>query len=154
MTTTVLVAICGVALAGLLIGYVIGRYTGSGPEAPKTKEALEEYSQYKQQVNTHFQKTADLTQKLADDYRALYGHLSGGAVELCDEVEVKGIENGGLGKTTEMPKLPEQTQKESAPEQVDSESVENQQELKSAADENMLPPDVAVPRVVETVTRD
>ncbi len=82
-----IVVALGVGLGGgLLLAGVFG-------SANKRARALEdevdelkrEQTEYKQQVNQHFKKTASLFQGMTEQYKAIYSHLAEGSEALCSE---------------------------------------------------------------------
>ncbi len=75
-------------LAGLGVGFLWGRSTTDASrkaekldqELRQTRAALETY---KDEVNAHFATTAQLVEKLTEDYKAVYRHLAEGSEKLC-----------------------------------------------------------------------
>lgn len=81
----------GALLGGGLIGLIIGR---AGPAAQQREElrreldsARNELSRYKEEVNTHFSRTAELVNSLTESYRDVHQHLAASAEQLCDGVQ-------------------------------------------------------------------
>lgn len=72
--------------AGALIGYLLGRSgenSGQQKLVDQLNEAQQELSEYKEQVNGHFEKTADLVNNLTESYREVHQHLAQGSESLC-----------------------------------------------------------------------
>jgi uncharacterized membrane-anchored protein YhcB (DUF1043 family) len=79
-----------VALAvGVLIGYLLGKSGGSEIKRKRLEEELNgsriEMDRYKEEVTTHFEKTAALVNELTDQYRKVHQHLATGAQNLCPD---------------------------------------------------------------------
>lgn len=79
------------AAAGLVVGLFFGwlitslvqRRASAGATAAQLREEMEEY---REEVNTHFARTAELFKDTTEKYRDLYEHLAGGAQELCNDL--------------------------------------------------------------------
>ncbi len=68
-------------VAVAIVGFVVGRATSSGSGQShkleqELKEAKEAHDSYKQEVNTHFEKTAELFKDMTGAYRSLYNHMA------------------------------------------------------------------------------
>lgn len=79
-----------VALAvGVLIGYLLGKSGGNEINRKRLEEELNgsrvEMDRYKDEVTTHFEKTAALVNELTDQYRKVHQHLATGAQNLCPD---------------------------------------------------------------------
>ena len=83
-------------IVGGAIGGLIGWYSALASRGDnKRKIILELESQldqarqnkvdYEAEVTEHFSRTADLLNKLTDDYRSVYTHLANGADQLCGD---------------------------------------------------------------------
>ena len=83
-------------ISGGAIGSSTGWYAAVAPRGDnKRKIILELESQldqarqnkvdYEAEVTEHFSRTADLLNKLTDDYRSVYTHLANGADQLCGD---------------------------------------------------------------------
>ncbi|MDA9942748.1 YhcB family protein [Luminiphilus sp.] len=83
-------------IIGGAIGSLIGWYAALASRGDnKRKIILELESQldqaqqnkadYEAEVTEHFSRTADLLNKLTDDYRSVYTHLANGADQLCGD---------------------------------------------------------------------
>jgi len=79
-----------VALAiGAVIGYLLGRSGGDNSQQEQLTKQLEETQQelngYKEQVNTHFARTAELVNNLTESYKEVHQHLASSAQSLCKD---------------------------------------------------------------------
>lgn len=79
---------------GVAIGYFLNRYLHPAPRRNRELEeqlhALQEQQKhYRYDVNSHFDKTADLLSHLAVSYREVHNHLARGALNLCDSGAVR-----------------------------------------------------------------
>jgi len=89
-STLVIVAIALLAMgAGLAVGWTMGtRKRGNRDQIieleTRLERALESRADYEADVAEHFGQTAQLLNKLTNDYRAVYNHLASGADKLCD----------------------------------------------------------------------
>ncbi|WP_233072084.1 YhcB family protein [Motilimonas eburnea] len=106
------VTIISVFLFALVIGFMIGRRFPSNKQAAKFEQQVTEQQQqlndyqskltacqndlkqqaadqskYQQQVSTHFAKTADLMDSIAQQYQTLYQHMSTDAAQLLPAEE-------------------------------------------------------------------
>lgn len=75
---TVLVAL----VLGLLLGWLMGRAQRSDNANTQAEQAL---TDYKQEVQAHFEETAKRVGQLAEGYQSVYEHLATGASQLCDK---------------------------------------------------------------------
>lgn len=88
--TAILVATAIVALgAGLAIGWTMGIRRKSKRDViidleNRLEKALESRADYEAEVAEHFAQTAQLLNRMTEDYRAVYNHLATGADKLCD----------------------------------------------------------------------
>lgn len=99
--------------AGALIGYLMGRSgdnSGQQKLVNQLNEAQQELSEYKEQVNGHFEKTAELVNNLTESYREVHQHLALGSESLC-----KGEHSPAQLDNDSQPKIAEQA--ESGPEE-------------------------------------
>lgn len=85
-------------LAGTAIGWFLHRYLRQRPGAAPQQGAQaqlhtlqEEYRNYRQAVNFHFSRTADLVGGLATAYRDVHNHLAEGVRDLCDDPAAVGL---------------------------------------------------------------
>lgn len=69
-------------------GYLAARQSGN-QYTRRLQEELEQartaLSTYRNQVDSHFQKTSELFSRMTEDYRQVYQHLAQGAQTLCGE---------------------------------------------------------------------
>jgi len=77
-------------LIGFSLGLIFSRLIPAGEEEKKEleqtlKEKEEELAKYKEEVSTHFSKTADLVNNLTDSYKSVHQHLASGVQTLCSE---------------------------------------------------------------------
>lgn len=90
---------------GFLVGYLIARRFSSDAtqrieSEQRLQEAEDRLQTYKDDVYAHFRTTAELVNRLSEDYRSVHNHLAHGAAELCQQV----------GDTDLLTKLPESEQ--------------------------------------------
>ncbi len=74
--------------AGLGLGFLWGRSRTDEAQKAKSleeelRQAREEMNRYKEQVAAHFATTAELMEKLTEDYRSVYQHLAESSEALC-----------------------------------------------------------------------
>lgn len=81
---------------GLVAGMLIAkRFSGSNPAKvseleTRVQELQRHHAQYRDDVSSHFNTTAELVQQMTESYRDVYQHLAGGAQDLCtDDVASK-----------------------------------------------------------------
>lgn len=86
------IIVVALAVGAFVYGMYMGRSGTTESESSKAKtRALEgelstmkdEFSQYREDVNSHFQTTAELIQQMTDSYKAVYRHLASGSQQLC-----------------------------------------------------------------------
>lgn len=75
------------AVGGLAAGYLVGRLGSADMKRSKAldedlRETRRELDTYRESVHAHFNTTAQLVNRLTDDYRAVYQHLARGARDL------------------------------------------------------------------------
>ena len=85
LVVTALLALC----AGFTAGWLLGVRRRSKRAVIKDLEtrlerALENRADYEAEVAEHFATTAQLLNRMTEDYRSVYSHLAGGAEKLCD----------------------------------------------------------------------
>lgn len=87
-----LTALLSFCLATLLVGLLVGSYVTqrkglfSQRQAELEKQLSEmhkEQQSYQQEVNTHFEKSAELLNQLTDSYKDVHRHLAEGAQSLA-----------------------------------------------------------------------
>ena len=76
-----------VVLVGIALGFSVGRlWPGSAARVTELERerdaAREDLRDYQQNVSTHFERTAELFDKVTADYRGLYEHLAMSARQL------------------------------------------------------------------------
>lgn len=71
-------------ILGLLLGCLIGMWL-ERRKLPDLEALKAEHATYRQNVETHFETTAQLAHQMADNYRNMYQHLAQGAVTLCEQ---------------------------------------------------------------------
>lgn len=68
------------AVAALIIGIIIGRFTVRSRDAGRLEQELKkartELESYQGQINTHFADSAALMEQLAEQYQTLYRHMA------------------------------------------------------------------------------
>ncbi|MBR7630469.1 MAG: YhcB family protein [Aeromonas popoffii] len=68
------------AVAALIIGIIIGRFTVRSRDAGRLEQELKkahsELENYQGQINTHFADSAALMEQLAEQYQTLYRHMA------------------------------------------------------------------------------
>lgn len=68
------------AVAALLVGIIIGRFSVRSRDAGRLeqelKKAHKELENYQGQINTHFADSAALMEQLAEQYQTLYRHMA------------------------------------------------------------------------------
>ncbi|KAB0674880.1 DUF1043 family protein [Aeromonas veronii] len=68
------------AVAALIIGIVLGRFSVRSRDAGRLeqelKKAHKELESYQGQINTHFADSAALMEQLAEQYQTLYRHMA------------------------------------------------------------------------------
>ena len=84
---TALLATVGLA-AGFLLGLAYAGRLGNNPSRvqeleERLGEVQAEQERYRAGVSEHFSTTAELVQRMTDNYREVYRHLAEGARELC-----------------------------------------------------------------------
>lgn len=68
------------AVAALIVGIIIGRFSVRSRDAGRLeqelKKAHKELENYQGQINTHFAESAALMEQLAEQYQTLYRHMA------------------------------------------------------------------------------
>ena len=107
-----LILVAGVVIAlgsGLAAGWVLASSKRSKRDViidleTRLDRALESRADYEADVADHFAETAQLLEKLTNDYRAVYHHLAAGADKLCDgDVIIEAPALGAPNPDTEIP---------------------------------------------------
>ena len=81
-----------ISILTLVTGGVIGYFAGrSGTSVTKQQdltlqleESQRQLNDYKQQVNEHFERTAELVNNMTESYKAVHQHLASSSEVLCD----------------------------------------------------------------------
>ncbi len=79
-------------LAGIVIGFLLGRLLSSnhtGSSRHRVDEMQERFENYQNEVANHFNTTANLLQKLNQNYQDIHEHLSEGASRLALEEQTR-----------------------------------------------------------------
>ena len=75
---------------GLLLHKLFGKTGNEHTLAKENQQLKSEFDHYRGQVNNHFSTSAELFEKVSDDYRRLLGHMADGTsnlnVELSDRL--------------------------------------------------------------------
>ncbi len=90
----------------------------------KLEEAKLEMEGYKSEVSEHFGKTAELFNRLTNDYRDVYEHLANSSEKLCGEQAVKLKSLSADAKVLEAEAVSDAEGDKSAPEKDGSAAVE------------------------------
>lgn len=136
-----------IALGALLLGIGIGYWLHAcSPEVCKAKEDLEqlqvEYEDYRNRVDQHFNRSAELFQEMTLSYKAVYDHLAGGVQDLCGATGQHTLGKGAgvqrfpeFGDTEQPPPPPADRQRKNAPPPVASapEDADTEWEANGAA---------------------
>ncbi|RTE65934.1 DUF1043 family protein [Amphritea opalescens] len=97
-------------LAGALIGYLMGRSGDTSSQKKLTNElneAQRDLSDYKEKINGHFEKTAELVNNLTESYKQVHQHLAQGSETLC-----MGVHSPDKLNSDAKPQIEEQPQTE------------------------------------------
>lgn len=88
----IIIAFLSGALVGGLIYRLVRRDGGRSKRVEQQMDELQEkHTRYQAQVSDHFVQTAQLINRLNEDYRAIHNHLAKGATELCNEDNVNNL---------------------------------------------------------------
>src|SRR5688572_20817744 len=82
--------VAAIALSGVLLGLVLGRFLLPGSRKIKRLESeieqmRRDHADYRARVSTHFNTTGELIGQMTASYKAVYDHLSEGAQVLCGD---------------------------------------------------------------------
>ncbi len=106
------IIVVALTVGGFVYGLVLGRSRTDDSELAKSKarslegelsSMKEEFGRYREDVNSHFQTTAELIQHMTESYKAVYRHLASGSQQLCsgqvmlDLDEAPRLASGGNG---------------------------------------------------------
>ena len=86
LTTGVLCFAAGVIVGAGLLFWLLPARRQAGQLIRDRDEARQALNHYRDQVDDHFLKTADLVNDMTQAYRSVHEHLSQGAQVLCSEV--------------------------------------------------------------------
>jgi uncharacterized membrane-anchored protein YhcB (DUF1043 family) len=77
-------------LLGIVVAQAIGRRLDRHADLRAELERVKaEHQAYRNEVYSHFAKTAELFQEMTDTYRGVYEHLATGASELCEDGQLR-----------------------------------------------------------------
>ncbi len=84
-------------IIGVGIGFFIGRPDAEERERVRQTEeglrqAREQLTEYRMQVTQHFSRSAELIDGMTSSYRAFYDHLVHSSERLCDEGDLRKLE--------------------------------------------------------------
>lgn len=87
--TTLITATLATLITGLGLGWWLGSRKPVGDDTVRDLEArldraVQERTDYESEVREHFSRTAELLNRLTEDYRSVYQHFATGAEQLCD----------------------------------------------------------------------
>ncbi|MDH5231133.1 MAG: YhcB family protein [Gammaproteobacteria bacterium] len=110
---SIIIVMLSSAVFGALITFLILRNRqnkSAQSEIDQLQQSLEQSQQalqdYRNQVSDHFQQSAGLFYQLTANYKAIYEHLSEGAVKLCDDAEtlktIQSSQASSLASTAEL----------------------------------------------------
>ena len=91
MYSAIVVVIVGIVclVAGLLVGLWYGK-SGQSAEAEKAEAVKNEFGEYREAVNQHFENSAKHFAAIGQEYQALYRHMANGAdALLSDDSDVR-----------------------------------------------------------------
>ena len=81
-------------ICGIILGVVAYHFLVKSKEETKLQTRIDtlesELDSYKTKVNDHFLTTAQLVNRLTEDYRHMHRHLASGADELCTSEAAQG----------------------------------------------------------------
>ena len=79
--------VLSVLVAGLVIGSLVAYWLlkrSGGPESAQTRKVRQEFEDYKEKVDEHFNQTSEMFKDVTTEYKKLYDHMASSAVELCN----------------------------------------------------------------------
>jgi uncharacterized membrane-anchored protein YhcB (DUF1043 family) len=89
-TTVLVVAVAAALIIGAGIGWLLGAQRRPAHRnviedlESRLEQAVSSRSDYEAEVREHFSRTAELLNRLSEDYRSVYQHIASGADQLCD----------------------------------------------------------------------
>nr|WP_284060336.1 DUF1043 family protein [Pseudomonas sp. NW5] len=90
-------------LAGIVIGFLLARLLTSshaGSQRHRVDEMQERFESYQNEVANHFNTTANLLQKLNQNYQDIHEHLSEGASRLAVDEQTRQLLTRSLATPT------------------------------------------------------
>lgn len=128
---------------GALIGYLMGRAGGGNNQAEiaaQLEDTKKELEEYKSEVTTHFEKTAELVNNLTSSYKDVHEHLASGAQGLCQPGAIEmALESPVQPKLTESTEeQPEETEQAEAAEKPETPEPPRDYAPKSPDEEGTL----------------
>jgi uncharacterized protein len=140
-----------VVAVGIALGFGIGRtWPGSAAKLSELERqrdaAREDLQTYRQDVNRHFERTAELFDKVTADYRGLYEHLALGARQLSAirgeavEQRLAEPEQRRLATAAAQPPAPEPPPEEAPPEEAPQEETPQEEAPTPKRDIGDTPP--------------
>lgn len=85
IVSSVLTFLVGIGVGMLLQRYVVGRGSKVAQLESELERVQGEQLHMKDSLHQHFKETADLTQSLTNNYKALYEHLASGAHKFTEQ---------------------------------------------------------------------
>lgn len=82
---TLIPFIGGLIIGGLLVWLLLPARRHQGKVEKEKRQAAKELAAYKQQVDAHFVRTAELVNNMTQSYRAIHDQLSQGVEQLCSD---------------------------------------------------------------------
>lgn len=119
-----------IVVAAAIAAFFVGRYTAPGSTRVRELEEQRDESSrelrfYREQVNSHFQTTAQLFNDVTASYRSLYEHLADGSEKLG-----RGPDSPLLSTPPEQRQLDEQLAATETPSEADDAGAAEQDEAK------------------------
>lgn len=114
----------GVALGGLGCFFIMTRSKIQENIEQQLRELQEEFTAYRENVNTHFNKTAQMVNTLTENYISVQRHLEDAADSFAEPPKSFQLQDALPGKKTEFVSL-EAKEKEPAQEEPDAEFNED-----------------------------
>lgn len=85
LADTLIPFIGGLIIGGLLVWLLLPARRRQGKIEKEKQQAAKELTAYKQKVDSHFVRTAELVNNMTQSYRAIHDQLSQGVEELCSD---------------------------------------------------------------------
>ncbi len=134
-----------VLIAGLVFGCLIAwglLNRKSNPNAVAAAKIQEEFEEYKEKVDEHFNQTSEMFKDVTTQYKKLYDHMAVGAIELSntDTVAMPRLEmqdsEDELDKTPQETDI-DQTDTVAEQESTSEDAIENEQTVEQESTENL-----------------